>query len=185
VEEFLSSYRYLALMTGTFFEGETAIILASSLIHKGIFDLIPTIFFAFAGSFVSDWIYYLVGKLNGKLFIDNRPKLQAKVQPVTNFFERNQIQILLTYRFLYGFRVIIPIIIGMSHIKPAQYLFYTILSGFIWAGTVTCLGYFIGIIFGVSTESISDNLVIILCSFACFGIALGYVVQKFVKKKGV
>jgi membrane protein DedA with SNARE-associated domain len=185
VDEFLQAYRYLALMTGTFFEGETAIILASSLIPKGIFDIVPTVFFAFAGSFISDWLYYLIGRLNGKFFLEKRPKLQAKVLPVTNFFQRRQVQILFTYRFLYGFRVIIPVIIGMSGIKPAQYLFFTIVSGLIWAGTVTCLGYFIGKSFGVSTESIRDNLAIILCSFACFGVTLGYIVQRFVAKKGI
>jgi membrane protein DedA with SNARE-associated domain len=172
-------------MVGTFFEGETAIILSSSLIYKGMFDVLPTVFFAFAGSFISDWIYYLIGRLNGKWFIDKRPKLQAKVRPVTNFFQRNQIQILFTYRFLYGFRVIIPLIIGMSSIKPVKYLFFTIVSGLIWAGTVTTVGYCIGRIFGVSSEDISDNLFIILCSFALFGVTLGYFVQKFVRKNGL
>jgi membrane protein DedA with SNARE-associated domain len=183
VEELVHEYRYLALLVGTFFEGETAIILASSLIHKGMFNVVPTVFFAFLGSFISDWLYFLIGRLNGKLFIDKRPKLQAKVQPITNFFKRNKIQILLTYRFLYGFRVIIPVIIGMSGIRPSQYLFFSIVSGLIWAAIVSCIGYLIGRIFEVTSESISENLWIILLCFGCFGIALGYVVQKLVNKK--
>lgn len=185
MEELIHEYRYLALMVGTFFEGEIAIILSSSLIHKGMFNLIPTVFFAFAGSFVSDWLYYLIGRLNGKLFIERRPKLQAKVQPVTSFFQRNQIQILFTYRFLYGFRVIIPLIIGMSNIRPGQYLFFTIVSGLIWASTVTGIGYVIGRLFGVSSEGISANLFAILCSFALFGIVLGFFVKRLVQRKGV
>src|SRR5687768_16804893 len=103
LETLIDEYRYLALMVGTFFEGETAILLASSLIYKGFFSGPHTVVFAFAGSFISDWVYYLVGRLNGKIFIERRPKLQAKVFPITNFFQKNRMQILLTYRFLYGF----------------------------------------------------------------------------------
>jgi membrane protein DedA with SNARE-associated domain len=185
VEDLIHEYRYIALMIGTFFEGETAIILASSLIHKGMFNAAPTVAFAFMGSFISDWIYYFIGRLNGKLFIERRPKLQAKLLPVTGFFQRNKIQILFTYRFLYGFRVIIPLIIGMSNIRPTQYLFFSIIAGLFWAGTVTTLGYVIGRLFGVSAHSIQENIVLVLAGFATFGIALGYVVQKIVRRNNL
>jgi membrane protein DedA with SNARE-associated domain len=182
METLLNDYRYLALMVGTFFEGETAILLASSLIYKGFFAGPQTIVFAFAGSFISDWLYYMVGRMNGKLFIERRPKLQMKVFPVTNFFQKNRIQILLTYRFLYGFRVIIPLVIGMSGIRPKTYLFYTILSGFIWASIVSLLGYVVGRTFDVTAESIQNNLPMIVGGFACFGIALGLAIQKFISR---
>jgi membrane protein DedA with SNARE-associated domain len=182
MEELLNDYKYFALMVGTFLEGETAILIASSLIHKGFFSGPHTILFAFTGSFISDWLYYLIGRLNGKLFLERRPALQAKVEPVTNFFIQNKLQILLTYRFLYGFRVIIPIIIGMSRIKPSQYLFYTILSGLIWASAVSLLGYVVGQSFSVSTQSIKQNLPFILLSFATFGLLLGYLVKRMMQK---
>jgi membrane protein DedA with SNARE-associated domain len=169
-------------MVGTFFEGETAIIVASSLIFKDSFDFIPTVFFAFAGSFISDWIYYLIGRLNGQLFIAKRPKLQAKLQPVTSFFQRRKIQILITYRFLYGFRIVIPLIVGMSFIRPAQYLFFSVVSGLIWATTVATLGYFIGKSFGVSLATIRENIFFILLGFAAFGMLLGYMVQLVMKR---
>jgi membrane protein DedA with SNARE-associated domain len=182
VETLINEYRYLALMVGTFFEGETAILLASSLIYKGFFSGPHTVFFAFAGSFISDWVYYLVGRLNGKIFIERRPKLQAKVFPITNFFQKNRVQILLTYRFLYGFRVIIPVVIGMSGIRPRLFLFYTIVSGLIWATTVSLLGYVIGRTFNITTNGIKENLPVILAGFACFGLLLGYIIQKVVNK---
>ena len=120
MENFLEQYGYVALLVGTFFEGETAILVASSLIHQGIFDAFPTVIVGFAGSFISDWVYYLVGRLNGKYFLDKRPKVAAKVEPVRSLFRRHQTQILFSYRFLYGFRVIIPIVIGMSHVTPIR-----------------------------------------------------------------
>jgi membrane protein DedA with SNARE-associated domain len=185
VEDFLDQYGYLALMVGTFFEGETAILVASSLIHRGMFDAPPTIFMAFLGSFISDWLYYLIGRLNGKLFIEKRPKLRARVEPVTNFFHHNQVQILFTYRFLYGFRVIIPIIIGMSNIRPFQFLTYSILAGLIWATTVSTIGYFIGRMLNVSVTVFENNLPFIMIGFAAFGLLLGFIIRKLTFKKMV
>ena len=56
MEKFLDEYGYIALMIGTFFEGETAILVASSLIHRGLFEGPYTVLFGFTGSFISDWL---------------------------------------------------------------------------------------------------------------------------------
>jgi membrane protein DedA with SNARE-associated domain len=131
LESFLEEFGYVALMVGTFFEGETAILIASSLIHEGFFSAAPTVLAGFAGSFVSDWLYYLIGRVNGKYFIDKRPKLKSRLAPVNVLFEKHRLPILLSYRFLYGFRVVIPIVIGMSGVRPIQFLFFSVASGLV------------------------------------------------------
>jgi membrane protein DedA with SNARE-associated domain len=94
MEEFLLQYGYIALSIGTFLEGETAILVASSLVHSGFFQGPYTVIFGFFGSFVSDWLYFIIGRLNGKFFVDKRPKLKAKLAPVEKFFKTNRLQIL-------------------------------------------------------------------------------------------
>lgn len=185
MEDFLDQYGYIALTVGTFFEGETAILVASSLIHRGLFEGPYTIFFGFAGSFISDWLYYIIGRLNGKYFIEKRPKLKAKVAPVQHFFEENKIQILFSYRFLYGLRVIIPLVIGMSSIKPLQYLFYSVVSGVLWASTVGTVGYFVGRFLDLKTSVFEENILLIMLGFACFGMIVGYSIKRFAFKKMV
>jgi membrane protein DedA with SNARE-associated domain len=183
MEEFLDQYGYLALTIGTFFEGETAILVASSLIHRGIFEAPYTIIFGFAGSFISDWLYYVIGRLNGKYFIEKRPALKARVEPVQRFFQRHKFQILISYRFLYGFRVIIPLIVGMSNIRPAQYLLFSIASGLFWATTVSTAGYFVGRFLNLRTSVFEKNIVFIVLGFALFGLLTGYIVKRFADKK--
>jgi membrane protein DedA with SNARE-associated domain len=56
-------------------------------------------------------------------------------------------------------------------------------SGLIWATAVTILGYSIGAFFNVSMEEIKNNLFIILPCFACFGLLLGYIVQRVVNRQ--
>jgi membrane protein DedA with SNARE-associated domain len=178
VEEFLDQFGYIALSVGTFFEGEIAILIASSLIHTGFFEGHYTVLFGFAGSFISDWLYYLIGRFNGKYFIEKRPGLKAKVAPVQHFFEANQLQILLSYRFLYGFRVIIPLVIGMSAVKPRQFLFYTLISGLFWASTVSFVGYLVGRFLEIETAAFEENILFIVLGFGCFGLLMGYLIKR-------
>ncbi len=183
MEKFLEDYGYIALLIGSFLEGETSILIASSLIYRGYFEIPDTVFFGFAGSFLSDWIYFTIGRLNGRYFIAKRPALLARIAGVQDFFDTHKYQILFTYRFLYGFRVIIPLIIGMSRIRPLQYLFYSILSGLLWSGVVTTVGYFIGRFLDIKPEIFEENILYIILGFATFGVLLGFIVKRIAFKK--
>lgn len=183
MQEFLDQYGYLAILIGTFFEGETVILIASSLTHTGLFEIPYTVFFGFMGSFISDWIYYLIGRLNGKYFIEKRPRLKTMVQPVSNFFHRHKIQILFSYRFLYGFRVVIPLVIGMSGLKPIHYLGYSLITGLIWATTVGSVGYAIGNFLEIKAHMFEENILWIVLGFSLFGLLVGYVVKRFAMKE--
>ncbi len=181
MEEFLAQYGYIALAIGTFFEGETAILIASSLVYKGIFEIPYTIFCGFAGSFVSDWLYYLIGRANGRYFVSRRPDLQRRLAPVKRFFERHQTQVLLSYRFLYGFRVLIPLIIGMSDIPPRRFFVFSIISGLLWSSILNMLGYSIGRFLELETSVFEKNIVWIILGFAAFGLVLGYTINRTFK----
>jgi membrane protein DedA with SNARE-associated domain len=178
MEKFINEFGYLALLVGTFFEGETAILTASSLIYRGWFEFPWTVLAAFSGSFISDWIYFLIGHYNGKVFIANRPKLQAKVKPVTDFFHKHKFQILFSYRFLYGFRVVIPLVIGMSGLPKLTYLFYSIVTGLIWATTISLAGYWAGRLLVLEVKTFENNFVYIMMGFAAFGLTIGYIVKR-------
>lgn len=169
-------------MIGTFFEGETAILIASSLIHQGFFEAAPTIAAGFAGSFVSDWLYYLIGRANGKYFVDKRPKLRSRLEPVRILFQKYRFPILLSYRFLYGFRVIIPIVIGMSGVKPIHFLFFSVASGLLWASIVSTAGYLAGRYFEIQASLFEENIILIIITFATLGLLMGYGIKHMVAR---
>ena len=178
MEEFLEQYGYLALMVGTFLEGETAILVASSLVHNGLFKIPSTVFFAFVGAFISDWLYYSIGYFNGKYYLAKRPKLEAKVLPVQRFLQKNSTQVLLIYRFLYGFRIIIPITIGLCRIPPKTFLLFSIISGVVWASVVSGVGYLAGAVFNIDSGVLEKNIFFIVTGFAIIGLVTGFVVQR-------
>ncbi len=181
MEDFLAQYGYIALAIGTFFEGETAILVASSLVYKGIFEIPFTVVCGFAGSFVSDWLYYLIGRANGKYFVSRRPDLQRRLSPVRRFFEHHQVGVLLSYRFLYGFRVIIPLVIGMSDVQPRRFLMFSVASGLLWSFMLSMIGYTIGRFLDLETSAFERNIVWIILGFAAFGLLLGFAINRTFK----
>ena len=183
MEEFLQQYGYIALSVGTFLEGETAILVASSLAVSGLFKIPLTVFFGFFGSFLSDWLYFVIGRLNGKYFLDKRPKLKDRFEPVQKFFRTHRLQILFSYRFLYGFRIIIPVMLGMSDIKPMRFLGYSVVAGLLWAATVSSVGFFVGKLLDLRAKSFEDNFLWIMLGFGCFGLTLGYGIKRFAERK--
>jgi membrane protein DedA with SNARE-associated domain len=138
---------------------------------------------AFAGSFISDWIYFVIGRINGKYYLAKRSKLNSKVKPVTDLFHKHKIQILFSYRFIYGFRILIPLIIGMSGLKPISFLFYSTVTGLLWSLSVCTTGYLIGRWLGLQVQSFEDNILFVILGFGTFGILIGYAIKHFTMNK--
>jgi len=129
------------------------------------------------------WLYFAIGRLNGKYFINNRPNLEVKLRPTQKFFKTHRLQILFSYRFLYGFRVILPLMIGMSDIGVIQFLGYSFAAGMLWATTVSSVGYLAGVIFELTPTSFEDNVLLIILGFSLFGLLVGYTVKKYAEKR--
>ncbi|HRI80706.1 MAG TPA: DedA family protein [Cyclobacteriaceae bacterium] len=183
MEEFLHEYGYFALSLGTFLEGETAVMVASSLVNSGFFNGPYTVIFAFFGAFTGDMISFTIGRLNGKYYVERRPVMQARMVPVQNFFETNRIAVLLSYRFLYGFRTIIPIMIGMSKIRTLTFLGYCATTNLLWATIVSSVGYVAGGLFQLTPKSFEENLLFVILGFGAFGLTVGLTTRYFVAKR--
>lgn len=179
MEDFLREYGYFALAAGTFLEGETAILVASALVYSGVFEGPPTVFFAFLGSFVSDWLYFAIGRVNGTLFVEKRPSLKAKLEPIRTFFESHRYQILFSYRFLYGFRTILPLMIGLTGVRPLHFLGFSLASGLAWACLVSGVGYFAGAFLQLTPQTFEENGLLIVLGFGSVGVLIGLLVKRF------
>jgi membrane protein DedA with SNARE-associated domain len=71
----------------------------------------------------------------------------------------------------------------MSGIRPLQFLGYSVLTGLLWASTVTIVGYFIGKFLDLKTEVFEQNIFFIIAGFASFGMLVGYAVKRFTEKE--
>ncbi|MDZ7648191.1 MAG: hypothetical protein U5K54_13970 [Cytophagales bacterium] len=80
---------------------------------------------------------------------------------------------------MYGFRVIIPLIVGMKvSFSPIRYLFYSTVTGIMWATLVSTAGYWVGRILNLQAKAFEDNFIFIVLGFATFGLVVGYTIRK-------
>lgn len=61
-------------------------------------------------------------------------------------------------RFMYGFRVIGPLLIGASHLPPKIFLPLNILGALVWASLFTTLGYIGGEVIAPWLHSLDQHI---------------------------
>ena len=66
LQQFLQEFGYFALFLGTFFEGETILVLAGFLAFRGYMDLKLVMIVAFLGSYAGDQLWYFLGRKHGR-----------------------------------------------------------------------------------------------------------------------
>jgi membrane protein DedA with SNARE-associated domain len=154
IESYLITFGYIALFIGTFLEGETVLIIAGFLAHRGYLSLSLVALVAFLGSFSGDQFFFYIGRTGGQAFLNRRPHLKHRAQRVRILLERYSSLIVLCLRFLYGLRVITAVVVGISGFRARRFFVLNALSAIIWATMFAWLGY----AFGQLLESILTKM---------------------------
>lgn len=144
LEELISNYGYIAVGIGTFFEGETVLVIGGFAAHRGYLDLPWVIFSAFAGTLFGDQLFFYMGRFKGKDILSFRPYWKAKYDKVSLLLEKNQNWLIIGFRFLYGLRTITPFLIGGSRISPVRFLILNTVGALGWAIIIGTLGFLFG-----------------------------------------
>ena len=143
-EQLIQEYGYLAVLIGTFLEGETILVLGGLAAHLGYLELQWVIVAAFAGSFFGDQLYFYVGRHYGPRIIAKRRSWQANAEKVYKHLHRHQNLLILTFRFYYGLRNVTPFAIGASQVSRLRFLVLNAIGAVIWAAALASLGYLFG-----------------------------------------
>jgi membrane protein DedA with SNARE-associated domain len=144
VEHLIETYGVLGVFVGTFFEGETVVILAAFAAHQGYLPLWHVGLAAFAGACLGDQMYFYLGRWQGRTFLARRPAWQGRVAKATRLLERFHVWIIPLIRYLYGLRSVLCFTIGMSRVSSATFAVLNAAGVAVWA-VLTCLGgYYLG-----------------------------------------
>ena len=144
LESLLTSYGYPILIIGTFFEGETVMILAGVAAHIGYLSLEWVILCGFCGTFFGDQLYFILGRRHGQSMLAKHPAWQAPADKVFNKLKRHKNILILSFRFLYGIRTVTPFVIGMSDVSYLRYSLLSFIRAAIWATSIGAAGYYFG-----------------------------------------
>ena len=89
---------------------------------------------------IGDQLLYLLGRRYGGNFASFL-KTSRQIRRAQKMIQRRPYLFVIGTRFMYGFRVIGPLLIGASHLPPKIFLPLNILGALAWALIFTTLGY--------------------------------------------
>lgn len=186
MEQLIAEYGYWAVLAGTFFEGETVPVLAGFAAHQGLLRLDLVMLCAFMGSFAGDQLWFWIGRRHGKVWLAKHPKSADAAARVGRLLDRWGDWFVLSFRFLYGLRMVSPIAIALSSISPLRFAVLNAISAAVWAMAVASLGY----VFGKAIETmlgefkVWENRILAAVAIALVIFVIHRLVRGRLKKKG-
>ena len=172
LQSFIEQYGYLAIVVGTFFEGETILILAGLAVHLGYLELPWVVVSAFIGALSGDQLYFYLGHRHGQAWLKRRPRWERHSHKVLSLLQRHQTWLILGFRFIYGLRTVTPFVIGMSSVSPRRFLMLNVIGALIWVTIVTLSGYLFGHLFELVVGKLKHYELMIFSVVALVGVAV-------------
>ncbi|EDD4796003.1 DedA family protein [Salmonella enterica] len=141
INTLITHYGYAALVIGSMAEGETVTLLGGVAAHQGLLKF-PLVAAAVAlGGMMGDQLLYLLGRCYGGKILRRFPRYHTKIRRAQKMIQRHPYLFVVGTRFMYGFRVVGPLLIGASRLPPKIFLPLNIVGALIWALLFTTLGY--------------------------------------------
>lgn len=154
LREYLELHGYWVLFIGTFLEGEAILIMAGFLAFQGYLDVIGVILTSFAGSFLGDQFYFYLGFYKGRSLLRRFHAIARKFRAALRLIEKYGALVAFFSRYTYGFRIVLPIILGVTNLPPRTFMWINLLSALSWAIVFSLAGY----LFGKSASLFLDDV---------------------------
>ncbi len=183
VEAWIMHYGYIGVVIGTFFEGETTVLLGGIFSQLGFLSIKKVMFYACTGTFLGDCTFFFVGKLFGRTLIDRYQILRSRTPFADKVMRRYGHLILFTMRFLAGFRTMILILLGCTNMNIARFLVTDFLMAALWAGLLSFVGYSFGNVIYIFVTDVTryQRLVVPVVVAGAITVILFY--RHFVRRK--
>ncbi len=140
----LATYGYWAIFIGCLLEGETILILGGVAAHQQVLHLPQVIFWASLGGMLGDQALFWIGRYFGARLLPRLHRQQAAIERVTGLIQRHPLSSIFAVRFLYGMRLVGPMVIGASRLSPLRFSLMNLLGALVWATLFATAGYWAG-----------------------------------------
>src|SRR3972149_4016621 len=144
LQDFIDSYGYLAVLIGTFFGGETILGLGGLAAKLGYLELPWVMACAFVGALSGDQLWFFVGRRHGRKLLARHPGWNERVQRIDRVLRRHEVPVLVGFRFVYGFRNLTPVVVGLGSIPAMRFLTLNVIGALLWSVSVAYAGYLFG-----------------------------------------
>lgn len=154
LKEYLEVHGYWVLFLWTFLEGEAGLILAGFLAFQGYLNIFGVIVTACGGAFCGDQFYFYLGRWQGPWLLKAFTAIARKFRKALKLIEKYGTFVAFISRYTYGFRIILPIILGMTTFPGKKFLWLNLLSALSWSIIFSLAGY----LFGKSAELFVEDV---------------------------
>ena len=182
LESLIDTYGYVAILVGTFFEGETILVLGGFAAHRGYLDLPGVILAAFVGTLLGDQLFFVLGRRHSEKILAKRPSWKRRVKKAQDRVRRFRIPFLIGFRFLYGLRSVTPFVVGMSDVPAPLFVFLNALGAMVWAIAVGIGGYLFGNVLEIFIENAKRYEVYAFITIAAGG-AVIWIIQTAIRRR--
>ena len=107
-------------------------------------DLKLVMIVAFLGSYAGDQLWYFLGRKHGRKLLARKPRWQLMGDKALEHIRKHPDIWVLSFRFVYGLRTVMPVAIGLSGYPPARYLLLNGIGAAIWAVALATAAYHFG-----------------------------------------
>lgn len=174
----VSNYGYIAVFLGSMVEGESVIFIAGFFAHEGILSLSKIIIVSFIGTLFADQALYHVGRHYGNAVIDKFPSLRLRADRAFRLLKRYDNIYILSFRFIWGIRIISPVIIGSSGVEVKRFMILNFIAAIIWSVGSCLVAYYFAYLIMDKFHLFSK----ILFGLVLFGAGIGYIVYRYRKQ---
>jgi membrane protein DedA with SNARE-associated domain len=143
-EQLLLQYGYIVIFLGSILEGDATLLTAAFLSHRHYF-LLPYVMLT-AGIATTLWNEALFhgSRRAGKPFFERHAAKHRRYKGVQEWVCRRSILLLLFSRYIFGFRMAIPIACGAVGMRPAVFMVVNAVGAVLWTVPVAIIGYSFG-----------------------------------------
>ena len=142
--EMISNYGYGAAVLGALVEGDGVAILAGIAARHGYLLFPLTALCVALGGFIGDQTLFFLGRRYGDGILRRFKHQQQRIDWLRSRIHRHEALWIIGIRFAYGFRLIGPLLIGASRVRPRRFLFYNVIGALLWGFLMTGVGYLVG-----------------------------------------
>lgn len=140
----IAVYGYWVILLGCLLEGETVLILSGMAAHQGSLQLLHVIGWATLGGVLGDQLLFWTGRYYGERLLPKLKHHQSAIERVEGLIHRYPTTSVFAVRFLYGMRLVGPMVIGASGLAPLRFALINVLGAAIWASLFVSAGYWAG-----------------------------------------
>jgi len=127
---------------------------------------------AFFGSYAGDQLWYFLGRKHGRKLLARKPRWQLMGDKALEHIRKHPDIWVLSFRFVYGLRTVMPVAIGLSGYPPGRYLLLNGIGAAIWAIALATAAYHFGAVLEGLLGSVKKYELWVLGALLVLGVCL-------------